>query len=138
MTLDNVHLFDFPNEILFLILKKLDNVDVLYSLLGIDDLRLNELVQDKVFTSTLNFVSMSADDICSISDRILSRFCLDILPKIHYNVECLILDSFAMKAILRAGSYPSLRQIKLFNFNQDIFSRYFIGKELMRSDLFKD
>ena len=40
MTLDNVQLFDLPNEILFLILKKLDNTDVLYSLLGINNLRL--------------------------------------------------------------------------------------------------
>ncbi len=73
-------LFDLPNEIWFLILKKLDNMDVLYSLLGINNPRLNDLVQDKAFTSILNFVSMSStDDICSILDR----FCLDILPKIH-------------------------------------------------------
>ena len=69
MSLDNVHLFDLPDEILFLIVKKLENMDVLYSLLGINNLQLNGLVQDKVFTSILNFVSMSStDDICSISD----------------------------------------------------------------------
>jgi hypothetical protein len=43
-----------------------------------------------------------------------------------------------MEAILLAGKYPVLREIKLFNFNQEIFSRYFTGKKLMCSDLFKD
>ncbi len=126
MTLNNVHLFDLPNEILFLILKKLDNTDVLYSLLGINNLRLNGLVQDKAFSSILNFVS--------ISDRTLDRFRLDI----HYNVKCLIFDSISMERILLAGNYPNLRKIKLSNFNQEIFSRYFIGKKLIRRDLFKD
>jgi hypothetical protein len=121
MTLNNVHLFDLPNEILFLILKKLDNTDVLYSLLGINNLRLNGLVQDKAFSSILNFVS--------ISDRTLDRFRLDILP---------IFDSISMERILLAGNYPNLRKIKLSNFNQEIFSRYFIGKKLIRRDLFKD
>ncbi len=139
MTLDSFHLFDLPNEIWFLILKKLDNMDVLYSLLGINNRELNDLVQDKAFTSILSFVSMSsADDICSISGRILDRFCLDILPKIHYNVKCLVLDSISMEAILLAGNYPTLREIQLFNFNQEILSRCFIGKKLVRSDLFKD
>ena len=80
----------------------------------------------------------SPDNIRSISDRILDRFCLDILPKIHYTVEYLILDSISMEAILLAGNYPNLRGITLFNFNQEIFLRYFISKILMRSDLFKE
>ncbi len=61
-----------------------------------------------------------------------------VLPRIHSNVKCLILDSISMEAILLAGKYPVLREIKLFNFNQEIFSRYFTGKKLMCSDLFKD
>ncbi|CAF3642706.1 unnamed protein product [Rotaria socialis] len=67
MTLHNVHFLDLPNAILLLILKKLDNMDVLYSLLGINNQRLDNIVQKTTFTTILNFESISAnDDFCSI------------------------------------------------------------------------
>ena len=106
MNQHNVHLLDLPNEILFLILKKLDNVDVLYSLLGINNQRLEIIAQEQIFTNILNFVSISqsTDEISSISDSILDRFCIDILPRIHKNVKSLILESVSMERILRAGN----------------------------------
>jgi hypothetical protein len=101
MNLHSVHLFDLPNEILFLILKKLDNIDVLFSLLDINTQRLDILAQQKTFTNNLNFVSMSSnDDLCSISDPILDRFFFHILPRIHHNVKSLILESVSMERIL--------------------------------------
>ncbi|CAM4976877.1 unnamed protein product [Rotaria socialis] len=127
MTLHNVHFLDLPNAILLLILKKLDNMDVLYSLLGINNQRLDNIVQKTTFTTILNFESISAnDDFCSISGQILNRFYFDILPRIHCNVKCLILESNSMEHILIVGSYPNLINFKLFNFNKEIFSRYFI------------
>jgi hypothetical protein len=82
------HLLDLPNEILFFILKKLENVDVLYSLLGINNQRIDIITQEPIFSKTLNFVSASqtSDEISSISGSILDRFCIDILPKIEENV----------------------------------------------------
>ncbi|CAF4055545.1 unnamed protein product, partial [Rotaria magnacalcarata] len=62
MNQSNVHLLNLPNEILLIILKKLNSIDVLYSLLGINSDRLNILAQEKVFTNTLNFVSALIDD----------------------------------------------------------------------------
>jgi hypothetical protein len=70
----------------------------------------------------------SNDDICSILDPVLDRFCFDILPRTHHNVKTLILESVSMKRILLAANYPNLTELKLFNFNQEIFSRYFTGK----------
>ncbi|CAM4789020.1 unnamed protein product [Rotaria magnacalcarata] len=133
MALHDVHLLDLPNEILFRILKKLDNMDVLYSLLGINNQRLDNIAQEKTFTTILNFVSMSSnDDVCSISGQILNRFYCDILPRIHYNVKCLILESNSMEHILLAGNYPNLTSFKLFNFNKEILSRYFLDDSLFR------
>ncbi|CAF2987958.1 unnamed protein product [Rotaria sp. Silwood2] len=141
MTEHNVHLLALPNEILFLILKKLDNIDVLYSLLGINNQRLDIIAQEQIFTNMLNFVSISqsTDEISSIPGSILDRFCIDILPRVHQNVKSLILEPVSLECILRGGSYPNLTQLQIFNFNKAVVSRCFmedsllghIGKQIM-------
>jgi hypothetical protein len=132
MNQHNVELLDLPNEILFLILKKLDNIDVLHSLMGINNQRLDIIVQNQTFTNNLNFVSiLSNSDISSISDLIVDRFCSDILPKIHHNIKSLTLESASMERILLATSYPNLARLKLFNINQQIVSHYFKSKNFM-------
>jgi hypothetical protein len=121
------HLLDLPNEMLFIILNKLNNMNVLYSLIGIGTERLELLAREKTFTNTLNFISTDNDDICSMNNSTLNRFCTDILPRIQYNVECLIFQSTTMERILLVGDYPNLTKLQLFEFNQDVVSRYFTG-----------
>jgi hypothetical protein len=129
MNQSNVGLLDLPNETLLIILKKLDNVDVLYSLLDIDNQRLDIIAQENIFTNTLNFeLTKFTNDISSISNTIVDRFCINILPRIHHNVKSLIVDSISMERILLAVDYPNLTQLKLFSFNGKIGSRYFTGK----------
>jgi hypothetical protein len=125
----NINLLDLPTEILLIILKKLDNTDVLYSLFDVNNLRLDNIIQENTFTNTLNFVLTTlTDDILSISDPILDRFCISILPRINYNVKSLILNSLSMERILLASDYPNLSELKIFNFYAKIASRYFTGK----------
>jgi hypothetical protein len=129
MNQSNVRFVDLPNEILFIILKKLDNMDVLYSFLGVDNQRLDMIVQGKTFTETLNFVlTASLDDILSIADSILNRFCINILPRIGHNIKSLILESESIERVLLAADYPNLAELKLFNFKDKIASCYFTGK----------
>ncbi|CAF2482662.1 unnamed protein product [Rotaria sp. Silwood2] len=119
-----VHLLDLPNEILFNSLKKLDNVDVLYSLFGINNDRLDSIAQEETFSTILNFVSIVHNII--INDSILDRFCNNVLPQIYYNVKCLIVESASMERILLATHYPNWTQLKIFNFQRDSCSlRYF-------------
>jgi hypothetical protein len=133
MNQHNVHLLDLPNEILFLILRKLDNVDVLYSFWNINNQRLKIIAQKQMFTNILNFVSISqsTDEICSISGSLLDQFCSSILPRIHENVKSLVVEPVYMECILRAGNYPNLTELKLYNFNKGIASTYFMGKILI-------
>jgi hypothetical protein len=124
----NVEFVDLPNEILIIILKKLDNVDVLYSLYGINK-RLNSITEDNAFTNTLKLVSTSSThNVCSIPNRMLNRFYISILPKIDHNIKTLVLESSSMEKILLAANYPNLSEIKIFNFNKNLVSRYFTGK----------
>lgn len=133
-----VNLLDLPAEILFIILKKLDNIDVLYSLLGVDSQRLDIVVQDRIFTTTLNFfsISQSTNGILS-SDSIFDRFSKSILPKIHRNIKSLILEFGSIECILRAAHYPNLEHLELFNFKKAILSRHFVGKKFISIILFK-
>ncbi len=58
-------------------------MDVLYSLLNVDNQRFDTIVQEKTFPNTLNFVlTTSTDDILSIVDSILDRFCNNTWPRI--------------------------------------------------------
>jgi hypothetical protein len=131
MNLCKINFLDLPNEILLIILKKLDNVDVLYSLFDVYNQRLDNILEKDTFTNTLNFVlTTMTDDILPVSDPILDRFCISILPRIHYNVKSLILSSKSIERIFLAADYPNLSELKIFNFNGQIASRYFTGKSV--------
>ncbi|CAF1661111.1 unnamed protein product, partial [Adineta ricciae] len=133
MNRSNIKLPDLPTEILFIILKRLDNMDVLYSLFDVDTHRLNTVVQHKVFTTALNFVLLtSTDDILPVTDLILDRFCMSILPKIDHNITSLIIESQSMERILRAADYPNLTKLKIYNFLDKIAACYFTGKKAKR------
>jgi hypothetical protein len=127
MNQSDFHILDLPNEILIIILKKLGNVDVLYSLFGINNQRIDTLINNDVFTNVLNFV------ITSITDHKLDRFCMYILSQRHHCIKKLILDATSMERILLAGNYPNLTSLELFNFGQETVFRYFTGKCLTYS-----
>jgi hypothetical protein len=120
----NVHLLDLPDEILLIILNKLNNIDVLNSLLDVNNGRLNILAQENTFTNILKFVSI--DDI-----SLIYRFCSYILPRIHHNVKCFILDPVLMERILLATDYPNLTELKIFHFKQEIALNHFTSKHLI-------
>ncbi|CAF4270800.1 unnamed protein product, partial [Rotaria magnacalcarata] len=126
MNRSNVHLLDLPNEILLTILKKLNNMDVLYSLLDVNDGQLDILAQEKTFTNVLDFGH--TDNI-----SLIDRFCIYILPRICHNIEYFILEPVFMERILLAAVYPNLAELKLFNFEQQIVSTYFTDESLLRS-----
>jgi len=106
-----------PDEVLLIILNKLNNIDVLYSLLDINNGRLNILAQENTFTNILKFVSI--DDI-----SLIDRFRIDILQRIHYNGKCFIFDSVFMERILVAN-YPNLTELEIFHLQQEIALSYF-------------
>jgi hypothetical protein len=74
MNRSSFHLLDLPNEMLLYILKKLDNLAVLYSLL-------DSVIREHTFSNTLNFASIIHNT--TIIGSILGRFCNYILSRIH-------------------------------------------------------
>ena len=85
-----------------------------------------------VYTRSIELIKPnSKDGNCSLTDPILDRFCLPILPRIHELVECLTLESISMERILSAGDYPHLRKLTLVKVEQEFALRHFTGTKLV-------
>ncbi|CAF5160817.1 unnamed protein product [Rotaria magnacalcarata] len=63
-------------------------------------------------------------------DSILDRFFNYILPQVHGNVKCLIVEPTFMERILLVAHYQNLTELKIINFQRDNSLRYFAGKEV--------
>ncbi|CAF4787677.1 unnamed protein product, partial [Rotaria magnacalcarata] len=111
---------DLPDEVLMIIFKNLNNLEVLYCLQGVNQ-RLNKLVQDSTFTSRLTFVKWCSDNFIDVlrCGVMLNRFCSQILPEIHDKIKWLDLESLSMKNILRAAVYPNLYGLGLYNIDEE-------------------
>jgi hypothetical protein len=46
--------------------------------------------------------------------QLLDRFCSEILPKIHHQIQWLSLESSSIERILLAANYPNLCQLDIF------------------------
>ncbi|CAF5045275.1 unnamed protein product [Rotaria sp. Silwood1] len=123
-----IHLNDLPDEILIYILKKLDNFQVLYSLIGVND-RLNKIANDSIFTNNLTLMKyLSNDSIYPLANSTLDRLCSKILPLIHNKIEWLNIESSSIKRILLVTNYPNLHGIGLYNINMKKFLSLFTDK----------
>ena len=92
-----INILDLPGEVLILIFTKLKNIDVLYSLIGVDE-RLDRIVCDRIFTQSIDFITTSSMD---ENDQMLNRFCQEILPRIYQNVTYFTCKPLSMKYILQ-------------------------------------
>ncbi|CAF3909154.1 unnamed protein product [Rotaria sp. Silwood1] len=107
-----IRLNDLPDEILMMIFKKLDNFDVLYSLIGVNK-RLDTIVKDSIFTECLS-LEIPDNHLKQFSDTVLDRFCFQILPKIHHKIQWINVKSSHMERILRLTNYPKLYGLGLY------------------------
>src|SRR5689334_16797640 len=116
-----VQLNDLPDELLILIFKQMNNVEILYSLFNVNK-RLDSIVQDSIFTNYLNFLKWSSKKHRNIfsPEIIFNRFCLQILPAIQEKIQWLCVESSTMKQILYATDYPNLYGLALFNLERKI------------------
>ena len=109
-----IQLVDLPNEILLIILKKLNNVELLFSLTGVYQ-HLDNILHDSTFTNTLTLLeNFSSPPICSLSAPVLDRFCSQILPEIGYQIKWLNFEASSMERILSSGDFPNLSGLGVY------------------------
>ncbi|CAF1091833.1 unnamed protein product [Rotaria sordida] len=127
MTHSTANILTLSDEILLNIFNKLDNMDVLYSLIGVNR-KLDRVARDTSFTQSLDFVKI-LDNVDNLKiNFMLDRFCLDIIPRIEHYIKCLTIDLFSIDRVLRIGNYPQLHKLTLNNVQYDIIYKMFNNK----------
>ena len=101
-----------------LILNKLDNVVVLYSVMDVSA-RLDRILHDEMFTKKIALVQTTSS-VERLDEKLLDQFCFEILPKIHHQIQWFSVDSLSMERILLAADYPNLHQLDIFIINNEL------------------
>ncbi|CAF2665784.1 unnamed protein product [Rotaria sp. Silwood2] len=131
---NNLNILDLPNEILLIIFNKLNTVDALYSLVDINE-RFDRLVFDSLHIRNLDTTSMVIksyyDRNFSIDKNVLLRICEKNLPRIHHQLNELIVEQNSMKHILFTVAYPQLYSLSLVNFQEEILFQYLRGYSIL-------
>jgi hypothetical protein len=117
---------DLPDEIILMIWNKLNNIDVLYSFVGVNQ-RLDNLVRDPIYTRSIQLTETITNKYCSLSDSIIDQYYLNILPEIHQHIECFTLEPSSMERILISNSYPRLHKLTFTKITEDFVVRHFTG-----------
>jgi len=119
---------DLPDEILMIIVKKMHNIEVLYSLIDLNK-RLDTIVHDSIFTSNLTLMTPCSNGAFDrFTNAMLDRFRLQILPKIHHKIEWLSVESSSIERILLCTSYPNLNGLGLYDLSLETARDLFTGK----------
>lgn len=128
MNCSSVQLNDLPDEVLLKIFKILSSVEVLSSLLGVNE-RLTRVVCDPVFTNSLPLlIHHSCNSISPLPHSTLDRFCLQILPKVAHNIKWLHLEYSTMERIFLSANYPNLYGFSIYNIEPKTALRLLTGK----------
>ena len=125
-----VNIVDLPNEMLLIIFSKLKTVDVLYSLVDVNE-RFDQLVFESFHVHSLDAAKMiikSDEDVSvSIDNRVLTKICEKILPRIHHQLNELTVEQHSMERILLKVNYPQLHSLSLVYFQEEMLFRYLSG-----------
>ncbi|CAF1244453.1 unnamed protein product [Adineta steineri] len=131
-----MNIFDLPDEILLIILQKLDMIDVFYSCIKVNQ-RFNRLILDSFFLrdlnmTTINDINSLYDQTSSIDSKVLSRICEKILPRIYDQTYKLTVDEYSTKYMFLASNYSKLYSLSLINFQKEILDQYLTDNLILR------
>ncbi len=127
-----IELGDLPDEILLILLKKLENIEVLNSLIGVNK-RFSTIGRDLTFTSHLSLMTCSSNNSIHhpLPESMLNRFCSQISPEIHDKIKWLDLESTSIQRIL-ATKYPNVNRLGLYGIDVEKAMSLFVGKVFFR------
>lgn len=130
MSKQRSHLLNLPDEILLMIFKELSMVDVLFFIANVDG-RLNRIAHDFLYIRQLDLTGLSAIksrcDHLLTDEQISSHICQKILPCICDQVQRIVVESYLMRDIFAAVSFPQLHSLSFRNFQDEALHRCLTG-----------
>ena len=115
-----MNLLDLPDEILLLILKKLNVVETLDQQCGFHS-QLDRILFDDIYVRELDWTRKCWDEsISSMDGLVIDRVCKNILPRINEKIIELTLEPNSIERVLHAVHYPKLSSLSLKNFSKKI------------------
>ena len=125
-----LNLLDLPNEILLMIIKYLNMVDVIYSLVDVTE-RLNQLVLNPFYTRILDMtcvkMELLPERVYSTDDHVRERICQNVLSRINHQVDELIINQPSIKRVLHTIDFPQLHSLLLIDLNETSFFEFLKG-----------
>ncbi len=121
---NQINILDLPDEILLYIFNKLNNVDILYSLMDVNQ-RFDRLAFNYLYIHDLDFTANSLLD-CEYSER-LDRICKSILPRIRHQINKLTLGQLSMERVLCTFNFPQLQSLSLVSVHFQTLLPYIRG-----------
>jgi len=127
---NDIKIVDLADEILLMILNKLDQIDVLHSVVHVNR-RFQELALDPLYIRDLHLSDMSNlkslfDSTLPFDRESISRLSEEILPQIHHLVQKLTIEQCLAKHVL-GMNYPQLYSLSLMHFEEEILYQYLTG-----------
>jgi hypothetical protein len=130
---NRLNIFDLPNEILFMIVNKLNIGHVVYSLFHVDE-RFAQIVLDPLYILNIRNLDMTVirmksffDYTFTIDDQVLNIIYRKILPQISDHINKLTIEQQSMKRILLAVDYPQLYSLSIVNCEEEILFQHLRG-----------
>jgi hypothetical protein len=124
---NDINILDLPDEMLHAIFNKLNMVDMLYSLVDVNQ-RFDRIALDSLYIHHLNFVVKRSDiHNSSVDTHILDRICEQILRRINEKINKLTFEPVCMERVLGNVHYPQLHSLSLINYQPEILLRHLTG-----------
>lgn len=129
-----MNILDLSNEILLYIFEKLDIIDVLYSLVDVNQ-RFDQIVFGLINVRHVNMVDLLNINSYSYSNywidpKVISKICDRVLFRIAHKICQLTIEQYFMKEILSNCIYSQLNSLTLVNCKEDILYENLQSKTL--------
>ncbi|CAM4927024.1 unnamed protein product [Rotaria socialis] len=105
---NDINIFDLSDELLLYIFNKLHTIELLYSLVNVNQ-RFDRLVFDSFYTHHLD---LTVRPLCyytsPVNTQIFDRIRTQVLPRIHQKLNKITVDPLSMECILGTIYYSEL------------------------------